>query len=693
MYIANAKLINYRNFDNLDVEFNDGVNVIIGHNNAGKSNLLNALSIVLDHSKSKKLDIDDFYKLIPIANLKAAPPKITIELTIRKGEYETDDDLVTIATWLTKLEDDYEAKLTYEFFLQEKHHEAYKKQIADIPVDSKQTQNIWDCIKHDFLRLYVSKIWAGNIVNQATADSEALQKFDFQFLDAIRDVQRDMLTGKNTLLRDVLDFFMDYDIKSDPSKNNEEKYTEIKSRKQAFSQKAQDLIADLDKRIMSGKQEILSYAKDTGASFNNATPNFEGNISESELYSVLKLIVEYETGIKIPATRNGLGYNNLIFMSLLLAKMQINSDEKYLDSNAKVFSLLVIEEPEAHLHPSMQYKFLKFLDQNKRKRKVRQVFVTSHSTNITSAVTLNEIICLHSNKDGKTIVGYPSKTFTADDGQPVEDSKKYVERFLDASRSDMLFGQKVLFVEGLAEQLLISVLANYENSSIEDHHISIINTGGRYFKHFLYLFDSTKQYTIGKKIVCLTDRDPERKDKMIKNGSFRECYPYELNTDPVSYDYKQNSFCNEFIPGSHQNITVFTQDQKLGKTFEYDIAFYNPSLKLLLTDSIQNKLELENLMDLYDNENSTLESFFEILRKSDENKRIEESITKNTTFTSDEKKKAIIASRYLNSIGKGENALELAITLKRNLEKKGTPDYKEFIIPEYIKQAITELCQ
>ncbi|MDV3662435.1 ATP-dependent endonuclease [Elizabethkingia anophelis] len=692
MYIANIKLINFRNFENLNIEFNDGVNVIIGHNNAGKSNLLNALSLVLDNQKSKKLDIDDFYKLISVDELKEAPPKISIELTLRKGEYETSDDLVTISTWLTKLDENYEAKLTYEFFLPEKHQETYKKQIKDLPEGSNQRQDIWDCIKHNFLRLYVNKIWAGNIVNQATADSEALQKFDFQFLDAIRDVQRDMLTGKNTLLRDVLDFFMDYDIKSDPAKTDEQKYTEIKDRKNAFSKKAQELILDLDKRIEAGKREILSYAKDTGASFNNATPNFEGSISESELYSVLKLIVEYETGIKIPATRNGLGYNNLIFMSLLLAKMQVNSDAAYLDSNAKVFSLLAIEEPEAHLHPAMQYKFLKFLDQNKNRRKVRQVFVTSHSTNITSAVTLNEIICLHTDKDGKTIVGYPSKTFVADDGGFIEESKKYVERFLDASRSDMLFGQKVLFVEGLAEQLLMSVLANYQDSSIEDHHISIINIGGRYFKHFLYVFNANRDYTIGKKIVCLTDRDPERKNKTIKNGSYKGCYPYEFNIDTVTYDYKQNLFCEDYKPGSHPNITVYTQDQKLGKTFEYDLAFHNPSLKLLLTDSIQNKQELEMLMDLYDKEESTLEDFFTILRDSSENERIIESIQLNTTFSLDEKKRSIIASRYLNSIGKGENALELAIVLKENLKQKGTDDYKEIVLPEYIKQAITELC-
>ncbi|MDQ9746052.1 AAA family ATPase, partial [Acinetobacter baumannii] len=81
---------------------------------------------------------------------------------------------------------------------------------------------------------------------------------------------------------------------------------------------------------------------------------------DTELYSALKLIIEIETGIKLPATRNGLGYNNLLFISLLLAKMQKDSSKDYLGSNAKNFSILAFEEPEAHLHPNMQYKLLKF---------------------------------------------------------------------------------------------------------------------------------------------------------------------------------------------------------------------------------------------------------------------------------------------------------------------------------------------
>ena len=75
-------------------------------------------------------------------------------------------------------------------------------------------------------------------------------------------------------------------------------------------------------------------------------------------------------------------------MSLLLAKMQANADEGYYRQNAKVFSVLAIEEPEAHLHLSLQYKFLKYLiNEQVNKKKVRQLFVTTHSTEITSAIT------------------------------------------------------------------------------------------------------------------------------------------------------------------------------------------------------------------------------------------------------------------------------------------------------------------
>lgn len=690
MYISNIKIKNFRNFKEQEIIFNDGVNVIIGHNNAGKTNLLKALSLVINQDVSKRLDVDDFNKNTTFADLKNTPPKISIEVTIKKGCHEEEDDLVMVANWLTKLDTEFEAKLTYEFFLPEREKSKYDQAMLAIDGTATDARDVaWRVINNDFIRLYTYKVWCGNLSNQTVADSESLSKFDFQFLDAIRDVERDMLTGKNTLLRNVFDFFMDYEIKSDKTKAKENLETEIKSKKDSFVSHADSLIQVLQGRMEKGKEQILSYANETGASFNNATPNFDGSISDVEMFSFLRLIIEYETGIKVPATHNGLGYNNLIFMSLLLAKMQVNSDGSYMGSNAKVFATLVIEEPEAHLHPAMQYKFLKFLKNNKNSRKVRQIFVTTHSTHITSAVSLDEIICLH-NENGEVKVGYPSKVFPPD-GK----SLKYVQRFLDATKSDMLFAQKVLFVEGLAEQLLMSVFAKYLNKSLEDNHVAVINVGGRYFNHFLHMFDSTKPNTILKKIVCITDIDPEYKkhpvapDEEDETKHFKKCYPFEFNVNIAEYAYQQNLTPATY--SAHANISFYSQDSTYGKTLEYELVRCNPTLELLVTDVMKNQLEIKRLMAAY-RDGKGLGDITNQMKSSEENTRIKSGINANTTWDEKDKKDAVIASRYLNSVGKGENALELSRILLENLEKKGTAEYKEFNVPSYIAEAIESLC-
>ncbi|MFE0557018.1 ATP-dependent endonuclease [Paenibacillus sp. NPDC058910] len=681
MYIHKMMINNFRNFKEQVIEFNDGVNVIIGHNNAGKSNLLKALALVLDSQGTKRLNVYDFNKNVTLAELIENPPQINISLVIKQSLNENlnSDDLVTVGNWLTKLDEPYEAVLTYDFFLPEKERVSYVEAIRNAP----DLDIAWKIINHDFIRHYVYKIWGGDKTAQNVADSESLQKFDFQFLDAIRDVERDMLSGRNSLLKDVLDFFMDYEIKSDLDKSEEVKKIEIKQKKKDFSEIADTLLRDLQNRMSVGKEQILSYAKDTGASFNKAIPNFEGSLSDVEIFSALRLIVEYESGIKIPATHNGLGYNNLIFMSLLLSKMQVNADGKYLGSNAKVFPILAIEEPEAHLHPAMQYQFLKFLKKNKNEKKVRQIFVTTHSTHITSSVSLDEMICLHSD-GGNTSVGYPGKVFPTE-----ESSKKYVQRFLDATKSDMLFAQKVILVEGLAEQLLLSVFAKYEGVSLEENHIAVINVGGRYFNHFLHLFDSEKINTLNKKIVCLTDQDPERKKKS-SNTNFKKCYPFEYDANTKEYEYKRNT--SSYQPGTHPNIAFFSQDEVEGKTLEYDLILFNPSLEILVTDSMKNQDEIKNLMKLYTDQKPQTD-YESILRKSDENDRIIEGINQNTSWSEQQKCRVLIASRYLNSVGKGENALELAYILDKNLENKGTDKYKNFIVPDYIKEAIAWLCK
>ena len=695
MYISSINIFNFRNFVNEEVKFNDGLNIIIGHNNAGKTNLLKALNLVIDINHTKRLEIADFNKEISLEELKQNPPKVEIQVSIKKSANVSEsyfDDLVTISSWLTKLDDDFEAKLTYMFFLPENDLENYHAMISHVDTgleEKKQKQIIWNLIEHNFLRLYTHKIYGGDSSNKEIADRESLSKIDVQFLDAIRDIERDLFTGKNTLLREVLEFFIDYDIKSDDKKDKDQIRADIKTRKDDFENNMFGLIDILCTRLDAGKKEILAYAEHTGASFNGAIPDFDSSPSDFEMLATLKLIVQYETGIKIPITHNGLGFNNLIYISLLLAKMQLNSSQEYFGSNSKIFSTLIIEEPEAHLHPSMQYKFLKFLKENHKSKKVRQIFITSHSSNITSAVDIEDIICISSNS-GKTKASNFKEIFKDD-----VPSKFYVQRFLDATKSEMLFAPKIILVEGIAEQLLLSVFAQYINLSLEDQHVSVVNIGGRYFDHFLKIFKNNNDFAIDRKVACITDFDPARKKKNTPNARAKACYPFEYNFDDENYEYSFNKIDTEIYNDS-PNIKFFQPDSTFGRTLEYDLMVSNPSLDLLLTESMSNYDEMNDLISLYNN-SRPLDELINKLSTSDTNTNIKTSLqvisSDHPIWTEAELKKALISSRYLNSISKGEHALQLSIKLLENLDIKPNEDYVDLVIPSYIKDALEWICQ
>ena len=106
----------------------------------------------------------------------------------------------------------------------------------------------------------------------------------------------------------------------------------------------------------------------------------------------------------------------------------------------------------------------------------------------------------------------------------------------------------------------------------------------------------------------------------------------------------------------------------------------------MLTESISNNGEIGKLMDAVN-----LEEALNILRHSKENKRIIEGIENSSWENESDKLSALIASRYLNSISKGNNALELVKALEENIDRMDFCEY--FKVPKYIKDAIEWLCR
>ena len=698
MYISDITITNFRCFNNTKISFNEGINVIIGENNSGKTTLFKAFELIFNRKTTKRLDINDFNKSITDFSV---PPEIEIKLVLKETENEETIDKSLVASWLTKIEYPWVACLTYKFLLPEEEQTKYKDEIKkEMKINKK-----WEIV-NKYIDKYISRIYAGNPELKNKIEPDLLDKFDCQILDALRDAESNMLTGKNALLKNVLNYFLD---KKELEKlKTEDEKNKLKERnKQTFKEQSLPIIDNIKKRLDLSRIQALSQS--TGAVTSDKL-SFEGELNESNIIDVLKLIIEKKS-FNIPLINNGLGYNNLIYISLILSQLEMNTDIKQKGQNASIFPLLMIEEPEAHLHPALQYNFMQFLENEEKSNNIsRQIFVSSHSTDITSATGLDSIICLQeiSNNIKAINVG---KSF----GSSKEDvnSKKYIERFLDATKSNLLFSKAIIFVEGLSEQLLLPILVKYslnkdtlekigfidDYDSIEKRHVCVINAGGSTFKHFLKLFNNKssikneneiiKTNLLQKKVACIVDTDPAKKKKGKSKSRFKKCWPIEIGINQDEFDYRKFSpIIKNLDDYTNSQVSIFYKE-KQGKTFEYDLAFSNYNQDYFINDLSGLKEDIEMILNA--------KTFNDNLKKMLDDSCLEEVLEKqNTEFKS--LIPHIIASLYLLYVEdtKAEKALDLSKELKSNFQYKLNKDkhssFKKFMVPNYINKAINWVC-
>ena len=169
-------------------------------------------------------------------------------------------------------------------------------------------------------------------------------------------------------------------------------------------------------------------------------------------------------------------------------------------------------------------------------------------------------------------------------------AENYINRWLDVTKSTMLFSRGIIFVEGIAEALVLPklseiVLKKYNQgqeepmrlaSTLDEMGVSVININGINFQYFMKLFGNfQKSSGPNIPIFCsgLTDRDPG------KDAADKVIYP-EKNTEVAS---KNPIVEAKAEIDSNQWTRLFVSPLK---TFEYDLATYNPKLLATVLRSI-----------------------------------------------------------------------------------------------------------
>jgi putative ATP-dependent endonuclease of OLD family len=495
-------------------------------------------------------------------------------------------------------------------------------------------------------------------------------------IDAIRDVESELFSGSNPLLRAMLRQVLDHDADA----------AVVQARREQFRSLAAGIKDHLLGRL--GFDTLFKLVRDTGAA-DGGEPGLQGRIGESDIIAALRLFIRGEACTH-PATHNGLGYNNLIYISLILSSLDFESSVTKLGQNAVLFPILLIEEPEAHLHPALQYRLLKYIKKRLSEEGAsRQVFVTTHSTQITAASGLDPIICMSASDEGSGVrVAYPSRAFADTDEGRV--SRDYVERYLDATKSNMLFAKGVIFVEGLAEQLLFPCFAEYVGSPIEEHHVAVVAVGGSTFRHFLPLFgagtpDSHRLHGLVRRVALVVDADPARKRREPKAKRIA-CWPYQLGVDAAGYEYFPESGVVAKIRG------MLPSDSQVGlfvgtKTLEYDLAHANCAQPLLVSDVCTHAEELRALAQPPFKAGIDLS---ETLTEGDD--PLDPAIK---LISDPEKQKAArFATCYLlcAQCGKGAHAFALEKALRENLSLSPA-ERSPFRVPDHLRDAIHWACR
>lgn len=657
MYIARIRIQNFRCFKETEIEFQPGLNVIIGENNSGKTTVLRALMLVFDRRSRVRPTVHDFYRLLEPLD---SPPTITAQVTIRSSPTDSPGDRALVSAWLTKLEPKWEAQLSYNFFLPDQHHFEFAAALRNLDRD-----HFFEVVE-EFLPKYVSRVYAGNPATKVVADSESLGKFDCQFLDALRDVETEMFAGGTPLFRSMLEEVMDVGI--EPAAR--------RALRQDFRAKSGELRKSLLDRLKT--EQLFRLARETGAA-DGGHPSLEGALDEEDLIAALRLFVMREQ-FSFPATHNGLGYNNLMYISLVLSSLSFRSSVDRRGQNAAIFPMLLVEEPEAHLHPALQYKLLSHIVSRVQEEphKNRQVFVTTHSTHITAAAGLQPIICLSIAESGAIDVCYPAKLFD-EEGKK---SRGYVERYLDATKSSMLFAKATVLVEGIAEQLIVPAIARALERSFDSNHVAIVRVDGLTFQHFLPLFGAGVSpdklpFALSRKVACLIDADPCRRKLNEPKARWRACYPFQLDLDPAQYAYRAESGALtgvKALVAGRANIAIC--DGK--KTLEYELALVNLGKPCVITDAMDSAEGLRTLCEAADSLPDDLANVLD-----------QEVIDDLAAVANmDDQKKHRFAALYLGCVSdqKGAHAFALEKTL-RTLGSKELPR-SEFVVPSYIQRAI-----
>lgn len=479
MYISEIRIENFRLFGTGDNAFvlplKPGLTALVGENDAGKTAVVDALRFVLGTRDQEFLRVEttDFHQ----ASSGEIAEQISIRLTF---EDLTIHDRAAFAEYLTYLPGGHGTKTV-------------------LVITWVARRNMKEGVSR---RTLPPELRTGANGDGPVLDGAARSLLTATYLRPLRDAERAMGAGRGSRLSQILQHTKEiketgvgFDPKAAPTTDPKTLSVLGLGDYASFLFGDSDGIKEARKKLNDEFLKPLSFANDLLNARIAVSGTRDDAVRLRQLLEKLELALVASETADAAHTR-GLGSNNLLFMACELLLLAAESDG---------FPLLLIEEPEAHLHPQRQLRLMAFLQEQADKLRADnqriQILVTTHSPNLASDLRLDNLVMIEGAK------AFP---MGAEHTLLSKSDYRFLERFLDVTKANLFFARAVMIVEGDAEAILLPVLARLIGRDFHHYGVSLVNVGGVGLGRFARIFmrkTPEKSGIIGVPVACVTDLD------------------------------------------------------------------------------------------------------------------------------------------------------------------------------------------